>query len=262
MSKPYRESTDHYTLKPFSNERLMVSDANRIGKKIPFIHSVWELDITEIRKKIRQVRKKHSTTLSLSTYFLYCFVVTINENKEVHAVKKGKRTLCIFDDVDVFFPIELNSGPIDPKVIRSVNKKEIFDLQNEIEASKLKAQVNIDLNKKVFLSLPRMVRYFFYDFFLMKIPTLRKNTFGTAYFTSLSMHTNSKGVGIPIPMHSIGMLMGTMEKKSRVVEGNTVIRDFMSITNSADHSIVDGAVLTRFVIRLKSNIENLMDAYL
>ena len=48
----------NYTVHKVGLERRLVEDACALGQKIPFAHAVWELDVTDIRDKIREVRKK------------------------------------------------------------------------------------------------------------------------------------------------------------------------------------------------------------
>ena len=60
----------NYTVHKVGLERRLVEDACAIGKKIPFAHAVWELDVTDIRDKIREVRKKNKSSLSLTTFSL------------------------------------------------------------------------------------------------------------------------------------------------------------------------------------------------
>ena len=252
--------TEKYKEIPFSIERKMTEDATRIGMKIPFIHSCWEVDVHDIRIKIRKIRKEQKSTLSLSTYLMYCFVFTINANKNLHGMKSWKNTIFQFEDIDVLFPIELQNKVLSPKIIRSANRKSIFELEDEIQQTRAKQDSKIDFYRRCFLRLPRVFRDFYYHQLVMKNPKLRKDSLGTVYFTSGNINSTTKAHGIPIPMHSIGMFLGSTENKLVEFNGEIVKRNHVAITNSADHRIVDGAVLARFMVELKRNIETLIDS--
>jgi pyruvate/2-oxoglutarate dehydrogenase complex dihydrolipoamide acyltransferase (E2) component len=248
----------NYKVHKVGLERRLVEDACAIGKKIPFAHAVWELDVTDIRDKIREVRKKNKSPLSLTTFLLYAFVQTINENKRLQATKNWLNQWVVFDDVDVFFPIEIENEVVLPKIIRKANKKSIFELENEINLAKKQKNVPLDSAKRIFLRYPKFIRHFFYKL-VMRLPFYRKDTFGLAYFTSLNNPAVlTKGFGIPVLFHPVGMCVGFTENKEVLINGEIKIRKIVSITNSVDHNITDGGVFTRFCIDLKLKIDELI----
>src|SRR5258708_32681335 len=60
---------------------------------------------------------------------------------------------------------------------------------------------------------------------------------------------------IPLPSHSLWMTVGCIGEKPGVVDGHIAIRDYLSLTISFDHNIIDGAPAARFTERLKDLIE-------
>ncbi len=252
------KKNNSHTTTPFSIERKLVADANRIGKKIPLMHGFGEIDVTEIRNKIRAIRRKNKSQLSLTTYLLYVFVRTIDENKHMHACKSWNNKLYTFDDIDVFFPVELKDNIVNPKIIRSSNRKSILELEHEILSAKGQEKIHFDFLKKLFIRYPRFVRDFIYSIIINR-PLLRKDTFGTAFFSSVNSATNIKGYAIPITFHSISMYLGMTERRTIIVNDSFEIREFLSITISADHDVVDGAMFARFILKIKANIDSLID---
>ena len=53
------KSKNSYTLQPFTLERKLVEDANRIGQKFPFIHGLLEADVTDVRKQLKELRRNN-----------------------------------------------------------------------------------------------------------------------------------------------------------------------------------------------------------
>ena len=52
------------------------------------------------------------------------------------------------------------------------------------------------------------------------------------------------------------MTVGGIGEKPEVVDGQIAIRDYLSLTISFDHDIIDGAQASRFTERLKDLIES------
>lgn len=52
------------------------------------------------------------------------------------------------------------------------------------------------------------------------------------------------------------MTVGGIGEKPGVVDGQIAIRDYLSLTISSDHDIIDGAPAARFTQRLKDLIES------
>ena len=52
------------------------------------------------------------------------------------------------------------------------------------------------------------------------------------------------------------MTVGGIGEKPVIIDGQIVPRDFLSLTISFDHDIIDGAPATRFTVRLKELIES------
>jgi len=64
------------------------------------------------------------------------------------------------------------------------------------------------------------------------------------------------GWGIVIvPIHTLGITIGGIVEKPGVVDGRIEIREYLDLTISVDHDIVDGAPAARFTQPLRELIE-------
>ena len=54
------------------------------------------------------------------------------------------------------------------------------------------------------------------------------------------------------------MFVGTIENKVVMQNEQLLQREFLSITITVDHSVVDGGVQARFMVRLRENILKLV----
>ena len=246
-----KKADEGYQTIAFTTQRKLVADANYIGKQIPFIHSIAELNITGLRDKIKVYRNTSDNNLSLSIYILYCYVQAIAEQKQVQAVMKGNSALVIFDDVDIFFPIELADKSVRPYLIRAANLKTITEIGEELQAAQSKAYI-LSKEQAFFMCLPNWIRYLFYNRW-MKQPRQRKTLFGTAYFSAIGAWRGN-GLGIPIPLQSIGLFTGSVNAKL-VKQGSEIIeQEYLNITISIDHSVNDGGAMARFIACLQKQV--------
>ncbi len=73
--------------------------------------------------------------------------------------------------------------------------------------------------------------------------------------TAVGMFGGGSGWGIPIPAPTLLVTVGGIGEKPGVVAGQIAVREYLSLTVSFDHEIVDGAPAARFTRRLKELIE-------
>jgi pyruvate/2-oxoglutarate dehydrogenase complex dihydrolipoamide acyltransferase (E2) component len=70
------------------------------------------------------------------------------------------------------------------------------------------------------------------------------------------MFAKGAGWGIPIPAPVLMVTVGGIGEKSGVVDGQIALREYLSLTISFDHELVDGAPAARFTRRLQELIES------
>jgi pyruvate/2-oxoglutarate dehydrogenase complex dihydrolipoamide acyltransferase (E2) component len=74
--------------------------------------------------------------------------------------------------------------------------------------------------------------------------------------TAVGMFGRGSGWGIPVAEPTLSITLGGIAEKPGVVDGQIAIRDYLCMTLSFDHSIVDGVPAARFTGRLKDLIES------
>lgn len=70
------------------------------------------------------------------------------------------------------------------------------------------------------------------------------------------MFRKGAGWGIPISTHTVGITLGGIVEKPGVVDGRIETREYLNVTISFGHDIVDGAPAARLTQRLKELIES------
>jgi pyruvate/2-oxoglutarate dehydrogenase complex dihydrolipoamide acyltransferase (E2) component len=149
-------------------------------------------------------------------------------------------------------------------VLRKANEKsideitkEIREIQNEsvnentqVLGKKLTKFESFVINAPMFIK--RLVL-----FTVRRNGLFRKKHLGTVGVTAIGMKGNFPGWAIPLGgVTSSIIVVGGIRKKPGVVNDEIKIREYLSLTITVDHDIIDGGPLTRFVERLNELIEN------
>jgi len=224
------------------------------------IHGLLEVDVTRARAHLREHKATTGETLSFTAFLTACLAKAVDEHKAVQAIRFGSKRLILFEDVDVYLPIEHDMAgqkQVIPYVIRAANRKTVREIHHEIRTAQVQ-DVTKDLTRVQ--SLPTLL---FQPYLWLLTwrgrthPRLWKKNVGTVGITAVGMFGNGAGWGIPIaPPTTLMMTVGGIAEKPGVVNGTIAIRDYLSLTLSFDHDIIDGAPAARFTERLKELIES------
>jgi len=251
--------THGYTRIPYPRSRLLMVDGGRMARNKHTIHGLVEFDITHARDLIRQLRKQTGKAISFNEYFLACLGQAMELDKNIQAYRNWKNELIIFNDVDVnmLFEVEVDGQKmIRPHIIRGVNHMTIDEIHEEVKIFQTHHQESRESKAiDLFVRLPGFLRRLFLSI-LMKNPKFVKNLYGTVLVSSIGMFGTGSGWGIPQPNHTLQITLGGLGRKPCVVKNEIEVHEFISVTVSFDHDVVDGAPAARFMQRLKKLVEN------
>ena len=96
-----KKQHDDYKLFPFLKIRRGLAIMYPSVKRKPMVHGLMEVDVTEVCRYLREHKVKTGESLSFTAFIITCLAHAVNENKYLHAYRKGRKRLVIFDDVDV-----------------------------------------------------------------------------------------------------------------------------------------------------------------
>jgi pyruvate/2-oxoglutarate dehydrogenase complex dihydrolipoamide acyltransferase (E2) component len=247
-----------YKTVPYPKARRFMAAARRSVQHTPRMHGLIEVDVTRARAFLRDHKAKTGEALSFTGFLIACVAKAVDEHKAVQAYHKGSKHLILFEDVDVMTYIERDMDgqkQIMPYIIRAANRKTFLEIHQEIRV----AQVQ-DVSKAVVgFKLVQFMPTFLFRFFLWmveKYPQVEKRYKGTVELTSVGMFGKGSSWGIPPASSRLSVVVGGIGEKPGVVDGHIALRDYLSLTISFDHDIIDGAPAARFTKRLKELIEN------
>ena len=256
LSQPPRD----YQVAPYPKYQRLAAAAAQTVRHKPMIHGLLEVDVTGPRAALREHKAQTGESLSFTAFLTTCLGKAVEEHRAVQAFHLGRKRLALFDDVDIVTRVErevAGQKVVIPYIIRAANRKSFREQHAEIRT----AQV-ADMRPQVtrFRFLPTTLYRPFASAFAWlgrRRPRLWKQLIGTVGITSVGMFGDGAGWGIPASAPTALMVtVGGIGQKQIIVDGRAVTHEYLSLTISVDHELVDGAPAARFTRRLKELIES------
>jgi pyruvate/2-oxoglutarate dehydrogenase complex dihydrolipoamide acyltransferase (E2) component len=220
-----------------------------------------EVDVSKARAHLSKHKAKTGEVQSFTAFLIACLAQAVEEHKTVQAIRFGSKRLILFDEVDVYTPVERDVAgqkEIMPSIIRAANRKTCREIHQEIRAAQAQdvthAWADLGVPHWPWLLLSPAFRVM--AWMTQRSPWEWKKYRGTVGMTSVGMFGKGAGWGIPLPSHALWITVGGIGEKPGVVDGQIAIREYLSLTISFDHDIIDGAPAARFTQRLKELIES------
>lgn len=238
-------------------------DLLREAHRKHMIHALLEVDVTDTRRRIREHKARTGEALSFTAFVTTCLAKAVDEDKSMHAYRRGRRKLVVFDEVDINTMVERQAGGRrmgTPNIVRAANRKSLRQIHDEIRAAQAGAVEDtrgMEWFRWALLvaRLPVWLRTLAWRA-MQRDPHLLKHMAGTVGLTAVGMFGLGAGWGITIPFLTLNVVLGGIGEKLALVDGRLQPREFLCVTISIDHDIVDGAPAARFASRFKELIES------
>ncbi len=251
-----------YHLESVPKSRKLIIESCEYALKKHRMIGLFEADVTDVRKKLNRYRESTGESISFTGWIAACVGKAVGEYKQVHALMIGKKFV-IFDDVNIAILVETviegKAYPIN-YILKSANKKSVLEINQEIRETQKKKEDDFTKAKEnrgldLLLSAPRFLRNLLFWRKARKDPQFISNRMGTVTITSIGMFARSGGWAIPLGMHAVSIAVGGITERPGFVEDRIERREYLSLTITLDHDVVDGAPATRFVSRLVELME-------
>jgi pyruvate/2-oxoglutarate dehydrogenase complex dihydrolipoamide acyltransferase (E2) component len=254
-----RQRADYQVIRYPRYQRFAAAAYQTVRHK-QMIHGLIEVDVTRARSALREYKARTGETLSFTAFLAACLAKAVDEHKAVQALRKGGKRLVLFEDVDVSTRVEhevAGKKYVVPYIIRAANRKSVREMHNEIRAAQA-ADVRQALTRFPLLPVALYRPFAWAIIALGRMrPRLWKTLMGTVGLTSVGMFGNGAGWGIPASSPTALMLtVGGIGEKLAMLDGRPVVREYLNLTVSVDHDLIDGAPAARFTQRLKELIES------
>jgi pyruvate/2-oxoglutarate dehydrogenase complex dihydrolipoamide acyltransferase (E2) component len=250
---------ESYQVFPIPRQRRFAMDAGRLGRKQHIVHGLAELDVTLARQHIRDHEARHGEKLSFTAFIINCLGEAIHRHPELHAYRDWRGRLVIFDQVNINMMIEVGMAgrriPM-PYIIQRVEQKSYLEIHREIrQAQSQPASSEGARFMDWFLFLPWPLRRLFY-WTVMHVPQWFRQHSSPVIVTAVGMFSRGASWAITRPSTTLTLALGGIAQKPGVVDGRIAVREFLHLTVSVDHDVVDGAPAARFGNELMGLIES------
>jgi pyruvate/2-oxoglutarate dehydrogenase complex dihydrolipoamide acyltransferase (E2) component len=240
-----------FRAEPFDADRRMVAASAAISKAKHVIHLVIEADIGEARSLIATHRVQAGERLSLTAYVATCLARTLAEFPQFNSFRRGNR-LIVLDDVtiSVLFEREIGGKSVpEPVGIHEATRKTYREINDELRAAQ--QHEGQRLGAATGMGWIRFIPGFLLRIFvrLAARSISMQKKYGVVGVTAVGMFGSGPLWLVPLTNATVTVGIGSIIKRPVVVDGELWEREFLCLTVSFDHDIVDGAPAARFVGR-------------
>ena len=241
----------------FPRERRLVLDTLALGARRRMMHGLLEVDVTRARALLRAHRERTGEALSFTAFVLGCLGRAVAAHPEVHALRDWAGRLVLFEavDVTVLVEVQVEGRPFAlAHVVRDAHRRPLRELHAELRAVQA-GGVGAGQRRGfgALLLLPGPLRRLLFRA-LLRSPARAKAQAGTVLLSAVGMFGGGVGWGLSAPgLHGLSVIVGGIAP--RPAPDGAPGREVLCLTVSADHALVDGAPLARFVHALRTLLE-------
>lgn len=237
---------------PFTANRRLVAASAAVARERNTVHALFEVDVTEPRRLLRQHRERTGEALSFTAFLVACLARAVADNPQLNALRRGRRVY-LLDGVTVGALIERTVGQETvPELlpIRAAQEKTHRQIHNEIRAAQQRAGDPMRGPSRT----DRFAR-FVPDALLraavrVAIHSVAKaKESGVVTISSVGMYGRGPGWGIPLSVWTVAVTTGGIAQRPALRDGAADTREQLCLTISFDHDLVDGGPAVRFMRR-------------
>jgi pyruvate/2-oxoglutarate dehydrogenase complex dihydrolipoamide acyltransferase (E2) component len=238
------------------NRKVLIASAS-VTRRKNTIHCLAKADVTTPRRLLREHAERTGEKLSFTAYVVTCLAQVLRQHPRLNAYIRGSR-LVILDEVTISVLVErefLDEKIPEPVGIQRAQAKTYRQINQEIRDAKSAGSDRLgSLSGSSWIRLiPSFLLKCFVRLAEKNVKLARK--YGKVAVTAVGMFTNEPVWFTPHGSGTILITVGSIEKKSERVEGTWETREYLCLTGSFDHNIVDGAPAARFMNHLLGSLK-------
>lgn len=253
------EQKEKYRVENFPYMRRFSVDAGYLARKRNTMHGLLEFDVTTVRQAIHTHQALTGEKLSFTAFIAACLAQAVAAYPEVQAYRNWRGQLIIYENCNINTMVEINRDGRKiamPYIILAANQKTFHQIHTEIRQAQQKTtQTPAGGFMTWFLRLPAFMRHAFYGIFY-GFPQLMRPYTSSVLLSSVGMFGKGGGWGLPGANFPMMVTLGGIGEKPGVVDGRIEIREYLCVTLSFDHDIIDGAPAARFSQKFKELVES------
>lgn len=247
---------------PWPRIRELVTDALATGHRAHLAHALAEIDVSRPMAAMETYKTVLPDGLSFTAFIVSCLGRAVAEHPMLHAYRKGRKKLVIFDDVDVNTLIEKRKPdgalvPV-PYIVRGANRKSLAEINDELRQA-VRGDLSGDQGvrqRRAIMRLPRAARALLWRW-TMRDPARLKRQWGTVAVSNIGSCMLPRPFwGMSSSFLTCTLTIGGRYQRVAWIDGRPEPRPTLSVTVTVDHDIVDGAPAARFGQTLTRMLED------
>jgi pyruvate/2-oxoglutarate dehydrogenase complex dihydrolipoamide acyltransferase (E2) component len=239
-----------------------------VGHRTHAVHGLVEYDVTMALALIERYRALVPGGVSFTAFLAHCLARAVDEHPMLHAHRRRRRRLVIFDDVDVNTSLEQRQpdGAIVAVsyVVRAANHKNLAEINHELLAA-LRSDLFDDAGVRRRRRPPRWARRVIW-WWARRDPARLKREWGTVGLSNLGPFVGARpSWGISLSFLTCTLIAGSIFDRVAWTAEGAQPRKSLAATVSVDHAVVDGGPGARFgetLARLIEGASGLDEAFL
>ena len=247
-----------YTSERISFNRKMVAASAAVTAAKRTIHSMAEADVTVPRRMLREHYERTGEKLSFTAYIVHCLTQVIKEHPHLNAFISGNR-LVTLDDVTISVLVEREfSGEKvpEPLAIEAAQNLTFREINEKIRSAK--ARTGDTLGGLAGMTWIRFIPRFMLKAFVRigeRNIKLAKR-YGKVAVTAVGMFSREPVWFIPHGSGTVLITVGSIEKRMVYTGEGHEEREYLCLTGSFDHDVVDGAPAARFMNQFLETVKS------
>jgi len=240
----------------FSRNRRTISAYMKVAHGLPFTHMTTEIRVPGLKAFCR----KHGVTY---TVVIMKAIAAVKEKYPIMNSILGldltlRKKIYLCDSVDMAVAIEKQEGDelfATFAAVKDVNKKTIHELSTELKTLKDLPMIEMPYGFIFFLLnfMPDFIRTLIFRITL-KIPPLYRSFFGSVGLSTVGKY--GPKTFDTLFVNNFGYAISKIEDEQIVENGKTSVEPVLHLTQTANHSVVDGAVEARILAEIKRVFES------
>jgi pyruvate/2-oxoglutarate dehydrogenase complex dihydrolipoamide acyltransferase (E2) component len=245
-----------YRVIPFSANRQMVAASSTASRRHNTIHCLLEVDVTKPRSLLAKYKESTGKSVSFTAYLVSCLSRVMESYPDFNSFRKGNN-LIILEDLTISVLVERDlAGELvpEPLGIQYAQTKSIRQIQKEIRAAK--GNSTDELGSLSGLTWVRYIPTWLLGLFIRAASrniNMAKR-YGKVAVTAVGMFSPARSWMVPISSATVVMTVGGIHTELIPSDSQPQEAEFLHLTLSFDHDVVDGAPAARFAKDLEGLI--------
>jgi pyruvate/2-oxoglutarate dehydrogenase complex dihydrolipoamide acyltransferase (E2) component len=238
-----------YTSERLSFNRRMVAASASVTSRKNTIHSLAEVDITIPRKLMKSHFEKTGEKLSLTAYIVYCLAQVIREHPHLNSFIKRNNLITLKDiTLSVLVEREFDGEKVpEPMSIQAAQELTYAQVSRQIREAKNDRAERI--GQSAGMAWIRFIPGFLLKTFIRladrNLKMARK--YGKIAVTAVGMFSREPVWFIPHGSGTVLITAGSIAHREIFNGDRFETREFLCLSVSFDHDVVDGAPAARFM---------------